>query len=95
MKKYFLAALANDELTGMPTGDAQTWFTSQNSVNYYNAYTCQTIAYSGTGKAMVCDLSGKIVAELMLAGDNTVALPAGIYFVKTGDTVCKVIVGSR
>ena len=39
---------ANDELTGMPTGDAQIWFTSQNSGNYYNAYTGQTIAYSGT-----------------------------------------------
>ena len=77
-------------------------FTTEGSVDSITAETAKVVGgrgklriIGGTGKAMVCDLSGKIVAELMLAGDNTVALPAGIYFVKTGDTVCKVIVGSR
>ena len=46
---------ANDE-NGVPTGDPAKWFTSQNSGNYYNAMTGQTLAYSGTtedGSAVV------------------------------------------
>lgn len=46
---------ANDE-NGLPTGNPATWFTSQNSGNYYNAMTGRTLAYSGTideGEAIV------------------------------------------
>ena len=37
-----------DATTGLPTGNAAVWFESQNSGNFYRAWTGQTIAYSGT-----------------------------------------------
>ena len=37
-----------NDANGLPTGDGAIWFESDNSGNYYNAMTGQTIAYSGT-----------------------------------------------
>ncbi len=55
---------ANNE-NGVPTGNPEKWFTSQNSGNYYNAMTGQTIAVSGT----VTD--GSVVTTAQTIGSST------------------------
>lgn len=50
---------------GQPKGNPQEWFTSQNSGNYYNALTGQTIAVSGTSE------EGSVMTTAMTKGSST------------------------
>lgn len=54
----------NDLVTGLPSGDPEEWFTTQNPGLWYRAYSGETFAYSGTTK------DGKLVYSAETTGDS-------------------------
>lgn len=50
------------------------------------------VEINANGKALIVNAAGQVVANKTVAGNTTIALPAGLYIVKVGNKVAKVVV---